>query len=133
MHCKILITARKSVHDTKIPAFNMFKRHIGLGIFWFSTGGSRNILKGAAINEIFGRINSSTCFLWVGSVCVCSSLLTRKEAATFSCILIKLTTNIYHDKKTIPFEFQSQGLDVKVTVYKYGNYLLKTIEIKLLS
>ena len=43
------------------------------------------------------------------------------------------TTNIYHDKKMIPFEFQGQGLDVKVTVYKYGNYLLKTIEIKLLS
>ena len=28
----------------------------------FSTSGSRNILKGAATNEIFGRINSSTCF-----------------------------------------------------------------------
>ena len=42
--------------------YYMFKRHIVFGIFWFSTGGSRNILKGAATNEIFGRINSSTCF-----------------------------------------------------------------------
>ena len=33
---------------------------------------------------------------------------------------------------TIPFEFQGQGFDVKVTVYKYGNYRLNTIGIKLL-
>ena len=71
--------------------------------------------------------------LWVGSVCVCSSFVNTKRGCNISCILIKLTTNIYHDKKTIPFEFQGQGLDVKVTVYKYGNYLLKTMEIKLLS
>ena len=65
-------------------------------------------------------------------VCV-QFLVNTKRGCNISCILIKLTTNIYHDKKTIPFEFQGQGLDVKVTVYKYGNYLLKTIEIKLLS
>ena len=56
-----------------------------LAYFGYRTGGSRNILKGAATNEIFGRIHSSTCFFLWGwfSVCVCSSLLTRKEAATF--------------------------------------------------
>ena len=58
-----------------------------LAFFGYHTGGSRNILKGAATNEIFGRINSSTCFCGVGSVCVCSSLLTRKEAATFHVTL----------------------------------------------
>ena len=54
-----------------------------LAYFCYRTGGSRNILKGAATNESFGRINSSTCCCGVGSVCVCSSLLTRTEAATF--------------------------------------------------
>ena len=51
--------------------------------FSYRTGGSKNFLKGAAINEIFGRINSSACVCGAGSVCVCGSLLTRKEAATF--------------------------------------------------
>ena len=59
-------------------------------------------------------------------------LVNTKRDCNISCILIKLTTNINYDKRTIPFEFQGQGLVVKVKVYKYGNYLLNTIEIKLL-
>ena len=47
----------------------MFKRHIGFGIFWFSTGGSRNILKGAATNEILAGLTAQHVF--VGWFCMC--------------------------------------------------------------
>ena len=44
-----------------------------LAYFSYLTGGSRIFLRGAAINEIFGRINSSICFVGlVLYVCVVS-------------------------------------------------------------
>ena len=69
-------------------AFNPDKS--ALAYFSHLTGGSIIFFKGAAINEIFGRINSSICFCGAGSVRVCSSLLTRKEAATFHVSLSNL-------------------------------------------
>ena len=116
----------------KFLYFTCLNDKSALAYFGYRAGGSRNILNGAATNEIFGRINSSTCFCGVGSVCVCSSLLTRKETATLYVSLSNslITSTII---TSIPFEFQGQGLDVKVAAYKYGNYLLSTIEIKLLS
>ena len=83
--------------------------------------------------KLLAGLTAQHVLMWVGSVCVCSSLLTRKGDATFHVSLSNSLQSSTMIKGRSLFEFQGQGLDVKVTVYKYGNYLLNTIEIKLLS
>ena len=65
----------------------------------------------------------------VPSVCPCVQPCEHDRNYNISCILIKLATHFYYDKRMIPIDFQGQGskVKVKVTVNKYGNNLENSV------
>ena len=115
----------------------MFKRQIGFGIFWLPYRRIKKYFKGAATNEIFGRIHSSTCFCGVGSVCVCSSLLTRKEAAAFHVSLSNslITSTMIKGRTLLSFKVRVRRQDHGVQIWKLPleHYRDQTVEFILIK